>query len=247
MRLGDKVLTTVALPSIPVGAAGVVEEVGTLFIAVRFEDGRIGFYARRQLQRLMPGGGPSAPADSTTDLGFTSKRVPAGSHLFLAAGSDDEARAVAAEYLIAGIRAGETCFCCADHCWRKALESALAAKGFSISNGSSAVIFTDPMETYLDAREFTADRQLVRIEEALERFGGTRLRLLGRFGGEALRSIPESEWWEYEMRVTQLLREHGTTAICSYFASDRSYSRHARAVHPYVVHKGQLIAHDVIA
>jgi hypothetical protein len=246
MRLGDRVRTTVALPSIPFGAAGVVEEVGRPFIAVRFDDGRIGFYARRQLQRLRPGCDASASTNRDIHLGFTSMAVSAGSHLFLAAGTECEAQAVASDYLIAGIQAGETCFCCVERCWRKALDSALAAKGSPTGSGSSAVIFTDPTEVYLDAPEFTADGQLARMAEALDRFGGTRLRLFGRLGREALRVIPEREWWDYEMRVTQLLREHGTTAMCAYPTSDSSYARHAQAIHPYVFSKGQLIAHSVL-
>jgi hypothetical protein len=169
--------------------------------------------------------------------------VPAGSHLFLAAGTESGARAVASDYLIAGIRAGETCICCANRSWRRALGSALAADGLTGGGGPKTLIFVDPAEAYLDASEFTAERQLARLGAAMDAVGGTRLRIFGRIGGDTLRSLPEGEWWEYEMRVTHLAQERGITTMCAYAASDRSYSGHAQALHPYVVSKGQVIAH----
>jgi hypothetical protein len=135
--------------------------------------------------------------------------------------------------------------CWAGRRWRKALGSALAEKGFRSDDGSSAVIFGDLADAYLGPLEFTADKQLARVETAINSFSGAKVRVFGHLGGEALRSIPEGEWWDYEMRVTHLLRDHGTTAVCAYSASDRSYSRHAQAIHPYVIRKGQLIAQSV--
>jgi hypothetical protein len=194
---------------------------------------------------LRPGSDASASTDGATDLGFGGETVPTGSHLYLAAATEGEARAIAADYLMAGLRAGETCMCWADRRWRKALGSALAEKGFRSEDRSSAVIFSDLADAYLGPLEFTADKQLARVETAISSFSGAKVRVFGRLGGEALRSIPEGEWWDYEMRVTHLLRDHGATAVCAYSVSDRSYSCHAQAIHPYVIRKGQLIAQSV--
>ena len=50
--VGEAVRTVVALPGIPVGSVGRVREIGYPFLAIEFEDGRVGYYSPRQLRRL---------------------------------------------------------------------------------------------------------------------------------------------------------------------------------------------------
>jgi hypothetical protein len=51
MRVGDRVKSCVELAGRPSGTVGRVTEVDPLFVAVRFEDGRMGYYRPQQLSR----------------------------------------------------------------------------------------------------------------------------------------------------------------------------------------------------
>lgn len=48
--VADNVETVVALPGIPAGSVGRVKEIGRPFLAVEFENGRVGYYSPRQLR-----------------------------------------------------------------------------------------------------------------------------------------------------------------------------------------------------
>jgi len=242
MHLGDKVRSAVALPSVPVGTTGTVEEIGRLFVAVRFADGRMGYYARRQLLRLGLSDHLSSEAGRLTALGFTSETIPVGSHICLVPSTEDEARAIAAEYLLAGLRAGEQVLCWAGRCWTRALQSVLIAKG--LDQGWRGMTFLESKDVYLPGSEFTADKQLARLEKALGDLAGGRLRLFARVEG-ACREVPENEWWDYEMRATHPLREHGATGLCCYQARRRGASLHAEAIHPYVVKEGGILSREI--
>jgi hypothetical protein len=52
LRVGDRVSPLIELLGRPVGAAAAITEVGGLFITVRFDDGRVGYYLPSQLQAL---------------------------------------------------------------------------------------------------------------------------------------------------------------------------------------------------
>jgi len=54
LKVGDVVETLIALPGLPGGAVGRVKEVGHLFLAVEFEEGRVGYYSPRQLRKCEP-------------------------------------------------------------------------------------------------------------------------------------------------------------------------------------------------
>lgn len=62
-NVAERVETVVALPGIPAGSVGRVKEIGRPFLAVEFEDGRVGYYSPRQL-RKRPSGKTSRPTQS---------------------------------------------------------------------------------------------------------------------------------------------------------------------------------------
>jgi len=59
-KAGDAVETVVALPGIPAGSVGRVKELGRPFLAVEFDDGRVGYYSPRQLHRAPVGKPPKS-------------------------------------------------------------------------------------------------------------------------------------------------------------------------------------------
>jgi len=245
MRSGDRVRSTVVLPSIPAGAVGTVEEIGSIFVAVRFDDGRVGYYARRQLASSGSDQQVSPLPNQTIALGFAAETLAAGSHLCLLPSVEREAHRIAGDFLSAGLKHGETCVCCASRSWTRALRAVLAANAHDGTSDPAEVLFLSPREVYLPATEFTADKQLARVQNTLSGFPGGRVRIVGRWGTAGIGACRASEWWDYEMRVTYLLRERGATAMCSYDARSTSICRRAEVLHPYAVKGGRLLSRNV--
>jgi hypothetical protein len=246
MRVGDRVRTGVALPNVPAGSVGRVKEIGRLFVAVAFEDGRLGYYCRPQL--LPESGEASRPASAAeANLGFTTETVAYGSHLCLLPSNRRESVEVVARYLAAGLRGGDLCFCAASPPYTRALVRSMDERGIdhqrAIASGS--LTLSTSRQLYLQGTRFNGAAQLVRSLNALGSLpqrSGQSIRCFG-YPGKILREVDLAEWWEYETRVTPLLKAQGVLALCGYDHRGvrRSQWRQAEAVHPYVVKGGQLM------
>jgi hypothetical protein len=241
MELGEDVRTCISLPGIPVGTVGRVREVGRLFVVVEFADGRIGYYARAQLASASHSTGRSHDAR----LGIGGERLPYGSHLCLLPSTKDELMRVIARYMAAGLEAGENCACVMPAAWNLALGRAMTEEGVRVDDAleSGRLAIRRTREVYRRASEFTARGQLQRTGEALAALtagGGQEARLFGYPGREVFNV---GDWWEYEQRATQLLKEHRVMAMCAYDpAGGRAdHWRRAEATHPYVVKGGEVV------
>lgn len=179
MRLGDTVRSIVALPGIPAGTAGTVTEISSPFIAVQFGDGRVGYYAGRQLRAQLAAADPQLPSE--IGLGFTPEMLPAGSHLCCLPASGAEMLSTAFEYLAAGLRAGESCFCLASPRWATTVRQLFATGEHRHWLDSGDLSFLDVRDIYLAPDQFTADGQLFRTERALAG-SSRRVRVFGRPG-----------------------------------------------------------------
>jgi len=248
MQVGDTVRSAVDLPQIPAGAVGTVREIGRLFVVVGFADGRIAYYAPRQL--CVCTGAPDDQAAAYCDceaiaLGFAEASVPPGSHICLLPSSPEEDLALSARFFAEGLRAGDLCSCIASPSWAQSLRRVIAELTGIPRRAveSENMVFLDTKEVYLQGDEFTVDRQMAQLERVVGLTGRRPARALGRIG-RVVQGIPGEHWWEYERRATALLKEAGVTAVCSYRVGDpggRQWQR-AHAVHPYVVENGQLLA-----
>jgi len=248
MQVGDQVRTRVGLGGIPAGAAGRVKEVGRLFLAVEFAEGRLGYYARQQLERL-PGSVPEegAALSDGVPLGFGGARVPPGSHLCLFPSDVSEAMDVAALFLAAGLEAEERCFCVLPRSrragFRKSMHGLSASKPGIVWEKLSLI---DIREFYLGPESFAADSQIERLVAMARSFASPETRRLRVFGymGPVLGEVGLEEWWEYERRVTPLCEQLALTAICGYAPSrtENEVWRQAADVHPYVVRRGEVVA-----
>lgn len=242
MELGEMVRTCISLPGIPVGMIGRVKEIGQLFVVVEFADARMGYYARGQLAPAIDSSGRSHDAR----LGIGGERLAYGSHLCLLPSTKDELMRLIAGYVAAGLEAGENCACVMPAEWNVALGEAMAEEGVRLDDalGSGGLAIRRTCEVYYQASEFTARGQLERTGEALASLaagGGQGARLFGYPGREVF-DVPD--WWEYEQRATQLLKEHSVTAMCAYepVGGRADHWRRAEATHPYVVKGGSVVA-----
>ena len=151
-----------------------------------------------------------------------------------------------ARYVAAGLEAGENCGCVIPAAWNLALGEAMAEEGIRLDEAleSGRLAIRRTCEVYHRASEFTARGQLQRTGEALAALtagGGRGARYLGYPGREVF-DVPD--WWEYEQRATQLLKEHSVTAMCAYdpVGGRADHWRRAEATHPYVVRGGSVVA-----
>jgi hypothetical protein len=242
MELGEEVRTCIPLPGIRVGTIGRVKEIGQLFVVVEFADARIGYYARGQLASTTDSSGRSHDAR----LGIGGERLVHGSHLCLLPSTKDELMRVIARYVAAGFEEGENCACVMPAAWDLALGQAMAEEGIGLDDAleSGRLAIRRTCEVYYPAPEFTTRGQLQRTGEALASLAAGSERGARYFGypGREVFNVPD--WWEYELRATQLLKEHGVTAMCAYDpAGGRADHWHrAEATHPYVVKGGSVVA-----
>ncbi len=245
MTVGERVRTKVSLPGIPVGTLGTVREVGQLFLAVGFEDGRLAYYPRHQLGlhseqpiEILPGECP---------LGLVDASVSPGSHLCLLPYTDREVVEAASLFACAGLSAGEACLCVGAPGWLAAVRDDLEGRAARLSNSLdlSRVLFLEPMGFYLPPADFTAARQVDFAASALAKdfpIGANRVRVFGHSPRYIALFDPE-EWWEWERRATVLLREFGVTTVCAYDSAAVSTAcwRQAHDCHPLVLKQGQLV------
>jgi len=242
MRVGSHVRTATDLPGIPAGTEGVVTELGRVFVAVRFADGRTRYYAPRQLVPVRePVVGPSSDEPSLADLGIRGCRLPYGSHLcFLPTAREDPVFTLA-RYLGSGLAAGDLCTVIASPPWQRLLCRALQESGCDVERARTRrdLDLLDTWEYYYHASEFTGERQIERLQQLVGR--GRRLRLMGHVP-PILDSVDLDQWWEYERGATPVLADASALALCSYAGrNDRSAVRKgALATHRYVVSGGEL-------
>lgn len=244
MKLGDRVRTEIALPGIPAGRRGVITEVGRLFLVVAFEDGRHGYYARCQLAlaALSPDG-EECPIGELIPLGVADARVPRGSHLCLLPSSRNVAVNVIARYTAAGLSCRESVLCILPDGWRRRFLrtlSLLRAEGeAAIGRGMLAIV--PSAEVYQPPSTFVVRDQLERAATAVSRALDTSPDGLRCFGCVGETHTAEG-WWEYEERITPILKAFGATALCVYdhdgLAPD--LEQKATLLHTHVLRDGHL-------
>jgi hypothetical protein len=229
MNAGDLVRTEIGLPGIPIGSRGIVREVGRVFVVVVFGEGRRGYYTARQLHVVSgPNGGRPAP---DVALGIGGAQVPRGSHLCLLPSSAHAAVDAISSYVAAGVQTGDMVVCALPPRWSQKLLRDLPRLGV---DGRAAVhkgklrCVSLPL-IYLSRARFTASGQLELHTGRFCQFLRTNpggLRCLGVVADQHL----ASGWWEYEDRMTPLLRHLGVTALCVYWGRRIDGTARHRAV-----------------
>jgi len=237
MRAGDLVRTEIELPGIPIGSRGVVREVGRVFAVIVFDEGRRGYYTRRQLS-VLSGAAGDPPAASSVALGIGEAKVPRGSHLCLLPSSRKAALSTLASYVAAGVRSGEMAVGAMPARWSLALMEELSKVGV---DGRAAVhegrLRCVPLSrVYLGQAGFSASEQLElqasRLSQMLRMSrGGVRC-----FGIVRDQHLAQG-WWDYEDRMTPLLKHLGVVALCTYWGRrvDRTVRHMAVRCHTHVL------------
>ena len=244
MKAGDRVRTDIALPGIPAGKRGVITEVGRLFLVVAFEDGRHGYYARRQLTLdALSAAADECATGELIPLGVADARVPRGSHLCLLPSNGNVSVNVIARYAAAGLSCRESVLCILpDERQRRFLRtlSLLQVEGESALRRGLLTIVS-PSEVYQPPSTFVVRDQLERTATAVSRALHSSPDGLRFFGCPGKTSAAEN-WWEYEERITPILRAFGATALCVYDHDGLTpdVEQKATLLHTHVLRDGNL-------
>lgn len=180
------------------------------------------------------------------DLGFTSERFPAGTHMCFIYNDEEERCEVISRYLGAGIAGGELVGYFADV--DELVDDYLQEMGVAVPDEArkNRLLLSRSQDTYCPDGRFVIERMLGKLKE----FHHTCLDRglpAGRVSGEmawALRPIEGREGLiEYEARVNIVLRDHPVTAICQYDANrfDGATIFDVLSVHPMMVVHGQVV------
>ncbi len=236
------------LPGIPVGSEGVVVEIGRVFIAVHFPDGRTGHYARRQLVVVPdPAGRLSDQRTLDADLGLPGTRLPYGSHLCFLPGADEHPLQTPALYLHAGLAAADVSVAIGPDEWRGRLVSSLRTFGDDPDHAQASrdLVIMDIWDYYYPPSEFTADGQIERLGEALRQVSvpGRGLRLVGH-AAACMTGVDLDEWGGYERRATPIVGEAKALALCSYaeLPEDSPLRTTALTTHQHLLSGGRVYA-----
>ncbi len=246
MKVGNRVRTVTDLPGIPAGTEGMIAEIGRVFIAVRFPDGRTGYYAPRQLVPVsIPGTNGPQTSLQTADLGLAGAQVPYGAHLCSLPLSGHASRQDVVQYLVTGVMRGDCCVAIVSPECQDTICRALSERGYAPERAKDAgyLTFLEVSDCYCHPDEFTADRQVERMSEALEPLfaSGRPLRILGQVGPSA-GIVGTDEWWEYEERITSHVERLRALALCDYGAFDEyaPLRREAMSTHQWMVSHGEV-------
>jgi len=249
LAIGDVVRTGVPLGGIPAGALAVVREVAHPFTAVELLNGRMAYYAPRQLEPVGVRRGrlKGCPA-RVVEVGLAQACVPAGTHLCLLTVGDREAGESLAAYAATGLKSGELVLMVFPREWQDGVCRSIADQGLDVAHAlaGGGLVLKDVWDCYYCGRDLTAERQINRLGEWLAEMasnGDRHLRLGGHPGG-AWEQADADEWWEYERRVTPLAQATQALTLCSYLLAGgtEGFSELAQATHTHLLTNDRLAA-----
>jgi len=181
-------------------------------------------------------------------LGFTGEQFPPGVHICQIFSDDDERQAALLQFILSGLRAGESSRCFSDHLTDEAVEEYLFRFGISFQQatqtGALGLAGTD--DVYFQDDTFDPDRML----ELLRTFhthsmaqGYSAARVIGEMTPKVQHVPGGSRLLEYEARVSLLLKEYPVTAVCQYDARhfDGATIMDVLRVHPLMVVRGEVV------
>jgi len=246
MDVGDRVRTGVVLPGIPIGTIGRVKEVGRLFIVVRFEDGRQAYYARHQLTAAAEEDPREEEAgEAVGGLGFGDTSVPYGTHMCLLPSARGEAMEAIARYVAAGLHAGDTCICALPAGWHSAFHRSVRLLGANVYRAVAGqkLRVASTADVYLRPSRFSAEKQLARSAAYLANRAEGHVGGLRACGYASKHLYGTHGWWEYERRVTPILKAGGVLCLCGYDPAGHNSTawERAAALHEYVARDMQVL------
>lgn len=187
-------------------------------------------------------------SQNTISLGFTSQKLPRGSHVCQIFSRDDERQESLLKFILSGLNSNDRTSCFSDKTDLNAVEEFLSNYGISYSEAEKAGAFAlaGTTEVYYKENRFDPERMLKILSgyyEDSKAMGFSGARIIGEMTPQ-VQDIPGgNRLLEYEARVSLLLREHPVTAVCQYDSRsfDGSVIMDILKVHPLMVLRGSIV------
>jgi len=182
------------------------------------------------------------------DLGFTTLRYPAGTHICSIYNNEEERIKIISQFLASGLSTGEKVGYFADATSKEEVISWLDEIGIQIQNDTNQQQFTinSTEETYYPQGEFVPEKTLETMKSYYTNAmseGFPAVRVSGETAW-ALKEIPgSSRLIEYEAKINEVFKEYPITAICQFDANkfDGKTIFECLKVHPFMIVHGQIV------
>jgi len=181
-------------------------------------------------------------------LGFTDEKVPAGAHICQIYSDDAERIDALLKFLLSGLKDGERVACFSEKVDEDTLRQFLAAHNIPYDNckQTQAVTLAGTNDVYFQNNVFDPDHMLNTLsdyyDEAMN-LGFPAARVIGEMTPKVQEVPGGDRLLEYESKVSMLLKDHPTTAVCQYDAKafDGATIMDILKVHPRMMVNGLVI------
>lgn len=188
------------------------------------------------------------PQPMMVSLGFTTGKVPEGTHICQIYTDDDERDQSILQFLLSGVEGGERAACFSEKMDSATLSGYFSQNGLNFEDacGHSGCLLSRTREVYFEGDRFDPDRMislLTRFYHEALAAGYPAARVIGEMLPEIKTIAGGERLLEYESRVSILLRDVPVTSVCQYDARvfDGATIMDVLKVHPHMVVGGAVI------
>lgn len=181
-------------------------------------------------------------------LGFTNQKFEPGVHICQIYTDEDERHNALVDYVISGLKEGENVACFTEKETNESLTKGFKENRVSYDEITNADLFSlsDIHNTYFEDNKFDPDKMLDVLKgfyEVSMNKNCNGARAIGEMTNEIESVEGGSRWFEYESRVSMLLRKYPVNIVCQFDA--RTFKGATLMgilkVHPYMIIKGSVI------
>ncbi|MEG3619629.1 MEDS domain-containing protein [Magnetovibrio sp. PR-2] len=186
-------------------------------------------------------------AQSEVNLGFTDEIFPEGTHICQVYADDEEREEAILKYILSGVKGQERTACFTDKTGQEKVSTFFAEHNCCCSSAQEHgnLLMSGAQDVYFEGDEFNPDRMLKLLTEFYEssKADGKRARVIGEMDPKIHTVAGGNRLFEYEARVSQLLRTHPVTSVCQYNASefDGKTIMDVLKVHPLMIVRGTVV------
>ena len=180
-------------------------------------------------------------------LGFTSEKVPMGTHMCLIYTTEEERKTALNDFLLSGLQGKERMACFSNKVTEEELKTYFESHSVPYDKKvQNAMSLSGTNDIYFENGIFDPDRMLNTLKAFYEEsiaMGFPASRVIGEMVPE-VENVPGGDrLLEYESRVTMLLRNHPVTTVCQYDANafDGATILEIFKVHPTMIVNGAVV------
>lgn len=187
-------------------------------------------------------------SDNLVPMGFTSEKIPKGTHMCLVFSSEEERLDSLLKFLLSGLKNNERCSCFTENLKEQDLRDFLEDNGINYAEKKEidGIQLSGTNEVYFPEGSFNPDTMLNLLSNFYTEsndLGFHSARVIGEMEPR-IETIPGGDrLLEYESRVSLLVKEKPITTICQYNANKFSGGTimDVLKVHPMMIVNGAVM------